>query len=112
MVTRRGFLAGLGSAAVVFGFDPVSRRWIAEAQAGPFDHVPPLDGTLVTDPASLAPYANDAGSIVHNTPIAVLRPGSVRDIQRMIRFSRRHHIKVAVRGQGHTTFGQSQVQGG
>jgi cytokinin dehydrogenase len=112
MVTRRGFLAGLGSAAVVFGFDPVSRRWITEAQAAPFDHVPPLDGELVTDPASLAPYANDAGSIVHNTPNAVLRPGSVRDIQRMIRFCRFRHIKVAVRGQGHTTFGQSQVQGG
>jgi cytokinin dehydrogenase len=112
MVSRRGFLAGLGSAAVVFGFDPVSRRWIAEAQAAPFDDIPPLDGTLVTDPASLAPYANDAGSIVHNTPVAVLRPGSVRDIQRMIRFCRRHHVKVAVRGQGHTTFGQSQVQGG
>jgi FAD/FMN-containing dehydrogenase len=112
MVTRRGFLAGLGSAALVFGFDPVTRRWISVAEAAPFDHIPDLDGTLVTDPASLAPYATDAGSIIHNTPIAVLHPGSVRDIQKMVRFSRRHCIKVAVRGQGHTTFGQSQVEGG
>jgi FAD/FMN-containing dehydrogenase len=74
--------------------------------------VPDLDGTLVTDPASLAPYATDSGSMIHNTPIAVLHPGSVKDIQKMVRFCRRHHIKVAVRGQGHTTFGQSQVEGG
>jgi cytokinin dehydrogenase len=112
MVTRRGFLAGLGSAALVFGFDPVNRRWISEAQAAPFHHLPPLDGSIVTDPASLAHYAQDAGSIVHNTPIAVLIPGSVRDIQKMVRFCRRFCIKVAIRGQGHTTFGQSQVDGG
>ena len=30
----------------------------------------------------------------------------------MICFCRRHRIKVAARGQGHTTFGQAQVDGG
>jgi cytokinin dehydrogenase len=30
----------------------------------------------------------------------------------MVQFCRRHRIKVATRGQGHTTFGQSQVDGG
>jgi len=112
MVSRRGLLAGLGSAALVFGFDPVSRRWIAVAEAAPFDHIPSLDGSIVTDPASLAPYATDSGSMVHNTPIAVLIPGSVRDIQKMVKFCRHHCIKVAVRGQGHTTFGQSTAEGG
>ena len=34
-------------------------------------------------------------------------PGSVDDIAAMIRFCRRHDIKVATRGQAHTTFGQS-----
>jgi len=112
MVTRRAFLAGLGSAALVFGFDPVNRRWISEAHAAPFDRLPRLDGSIVTDPASLAAYARDAGNIVHNTPIAVLRPGSVRDIQRMLRFCKQRRIQVAARGQGHTTFGQAQVAGG
>ena len=46
------------------------------------------------------------------TPVAVLRPGSVNDISVMIRFCKRHRIKVAARGQGHTTFGQAQVDGG
>jgi len=111
-ITRREVLAGLGSAVAVFGFDPVSRRWIATAEAAPFDHVPALDGSIVTDPAFLAPYATDSGSIVNNPPIAVLIPGSVSDIQKMIRYCRRHDIKVAVRGQGHTTFGQSTALGG
>jgi FAD/FMN-containing dehydrogenase len=112
MVSRREFLAGLGSATVVFGFDPVRRSWISEAQAAPFDHLPPLDGTVETDPSVLAPYVTDSGTMVHKTPIAVLFPGSVRDIQKMVRFCRRHNIKVAARGQGHTTFGQALVEAG
>jgi len=114
MTGRRLFLQGAG-AAVVFGFDASRRRWVSSADAGhgfPFDRVPPLDGVLVTDPTSLAGAARDVGEIVHDTPVAVLRPGSVEDIQKMIRFCRRFRIKAAARGQGHTTFGQAQVEGG
>jgi cytokinin dehydrogenase len=115
MLSRRHVLGGLG-AALVFGFDPVSRGWVAEAQArgghSPFDRLPELDGMVSTDPATTAPYGTDSGSIVHNAPVAVLFPGSVSDIQKMVRFCRRHCISVACRGQGHTVFGQSQVAGG
>lgn len=119
MLSRRRMLAGMGG-ALVLGFDPAARGWIATARAGhrhprgcePFDRLPELDGMVTTDPAAVAPYASDAGSIVHKTPIAVLFPGSVTDIQKMVRFCRRHRISVACRGQGHTTFGQSQVEGG
>ena len=45
-------------------------------------------------------------------PIAVLQPGSVNDIVRMVRFAREHHIRVAARGQGHSTQGQAQVDAG
>ena len=41
----------------------------------------------------------------------MLRPGSVRDIQQMIRYCRRYDIEVAVRGQAHTMFGQSLSPG-
>ena len=44
--------------------------------------------------------------------MAVLLPGSVNDIQKMVRFCANHCIAVGARGQGHTTFGQSQVGGG
>ena len=77
MVSRRAVLSGLGAAAFVFGFDPVARSWISEAQAATFDHVPPLDGQLTTDPTALAPYGEDVGKIIFHTPLAVLLPGSV-----------------------------------
>ena len=48
---------------------------------------------------------------MHVTPCAVLRPGSVDDIAAMISFCRRYDIKVATRGQAHTTFGQSLSPG-
>ena len=112
MISRRQVLAGIGAVAVS-GFNPVARTWVSVAHAtGSLDRVPPLDGTLLTDPASLAPYATDAGSAIHNTPVAVLRPGSVEDIAKMVRYCRRYHIPVGARGQGHTTFGQSQVLAG
>jgi cytokinin dehydrogenase len=112
MTTRRAVVAGFGAAAIVFGFDPVARSWIAEAQAAPFDRVPDLDGQLLTDPASVAPYGNDLGNLVHHTPLALLIPGSVSDIQKMVRFCKTRGIKVAARGQGHATFGQAQAEGG
>src|SRR3954470_10134717 len=58
MTTRRAVVAGLGAAAIVFRFHPATRGWISEAQAAPFDHVPDLDGELVTDPTSVAPFGN------------------------------------------------------
>jgi cytokinin dehydrogenase len=112
MITRRHLLGGLGATLVV-GFNPTSHRWVTVAEASPsFDRIPRLDGVLLTDPASLAADAVDIGNIVHDSPVAVLRPGSVEDIRKMIEFSRRRGIKVGARGQGHTTFGQSQVLGG
>jgi cytokinin dehydrogenase len=114
VLTRRGFLAGLGATAVVVGFEPVQRIWVSSAAATThprFEHIPPLDGTLLLDPASRQADSRDLGRIVEQVPYAVLRPGSVRDIQKMIWFCRRYGIKVATRGQGHTTHGQGLVQG-
>lgn len=112
MVTRRNVLAGMGAAALVYGFDPIERTWVADAHARGSAPLPALDGTVVTDPATLATYADDVGNIVRKIPRAVLLPASVDDIQAMVRYAKRHGIKVAARGQGHTTFGQSQVENG
>ncbi|MGH9901258.1 MAG: FAD-binding protein, partial [Pyrinomonadaceae bacterium] len=76
-----------------------------------FEHAPPLDGVLYTDLATRERDATDKGNIIRRTPCAVLRAGSVDDIQKMVRFCRRHHIKVAARGQGHTTHGQGLTCG-
>ncbi|NLU72595.1 FAD-binding protein [Streptomyces sp. HNM0575] len=116
--SRRTALYGLAGAAAVVGFDPGSRAWATERTVrrrppgGGFEHVPPLDGELLTDDASRDAAAEDFGHIVHRRPAAVLRPGSVDDVVAMVRFCRRHRIPVAPRGQGHATFGQAQTEGG
>ncbi len=109
---RRAFLTGAAAAAVV-SLDPAGLGWVTEADADPRGiAVPGLDGELVTDEASRTEAADDYGNIVHRMPVAVLRPGSVQDIVKMVRFANAHRLQVAMRGQGHSTFGQAQVRAG
>lgn len=111
-ISRRSILKGAIAGAVVLGFDPLARSWITAASAQPGIELPPLDGVLLTDPATLTAAADDFGHIVHRLPIAVLKPGSVKDIVHMVRYARRQGLKIGARGQGHTAFGQSQVEAG
>jgi cytokinin dehydrogenase len=115
-VSRRHMLGLLGSGglALAAGFDPIGRRWVTHAEAGQcpsFIDAPRLHGTLLLDAASREADSRDKGNIVHRTPCAVLRPGSVQDIQKMIVYCRRFDLKVATRGQAHTTFGQALSPG-
>lgn len=110
---RRAFLAGV-SALAVSAFDPARRGWLTSADAarrGPIP-VPPLDGELTVDPAALAEAADDFGHLVSRQPVAVLRPGSAADVRKMVRYAHENGLKVAMRGQGHSTYGQCQVAGG
>jgi len=114
-IPRRSLLKGILATSVVVGFDLAGRSWVTHASGGAgadFSELPPLDGTLTTDPAALAAAADDFGHIIHRTPVAVLRPGSVEDVVKVVRFARRHDIRVAGRGKGHTAFGQSQADAG
>ena len=98
--------------AAVIGFHGGLGTWVTASadggSASPFDEVPRLDGSLLLDDATRRAYAQDFGQIVSEEPIAVLRPGSVEDISRMLRFAGRHGIRVVGRGAAHTVFGQSQ----
>jgi cytokinin dehydrogenase len=112
---RRQFLTATAAALLVVAFDPLNGVWVTEAQAAVPSGavaVPDLDGELVLDPAALAAAADDYGHLVHRTPVAVLRPGSVQDVVRMVRYANRNSITVAMRGQGHSTNGQSQAGAG
>src|SRR3712207_4416684 len=114
-LSRRSFVKTLGIGALVVGFEPLTGAWVTSAQAASgsaFARVPPLDGTLHLDGKTRAAYADDFGHIVHERPLAVLKPGSVKDISRMVTFARRYGIRITARGQGHTTFGQSQIKAG
>jgi len=106
---RRTFLAD----AAVVAFDPATSRWLTDVpeNAGAV-RIPHLDGELVADDAALDEAATDYGHLVHRRPRAVLRPGSVHDVVTVVRFANEHGLTVAVRGQGHSTFGQAQAPGG
>src|SRR5690606_49930 len=93
-LSRRKLLQAFTAGAVVLGFDPRSRSWVTEADAGrghgnghghgpgrpprdPLERVPHLDGQLVVEAAALAEAADDFGHMISRQPLAVLRPGSV-----------------------------------
>jgi cytokinin dehydrogenase len=115
-LSRRQIIQTFAAGATVIGFDPINARWVSSASAQvesePFNELPPLQGTLHLDEPTRNTYAQDFGQIVHEYPLAVLKPGSALDIQRMLRFAQRHRILVVGRGRGHTAFGQSQVRAG
>ena len=111
---RRDFLAGSAAAAALVAFDRAGGRWLtaAEAKGNADAHpIPALDGTLRTDLAARAESATDMGRIERVLPWAVLFPGSVGDIQKMVRFCREHGIRVSQRGQHHSMHGQSLSPG-
>src|SRR5918997_6172129 len=109
-VLRRSVAAG----ALVIGFDVSARGWATAAdRPGQLARgFPRFDGVLHTDIAATAAAAQDFGHIVRRRPLAVLEPGSVDDIVRLIGFARRLRISVAARGQGHSVYGQAQVDAG
>lgn len=115
--SRRTFLCGALAGTAVVGFDLGLRSWVSAAD---LDHrattlaedFPDFDGVLLLDASSLAVAADDFGHLVHRQPLAVLKPGSVNDVEKLIRFARSNHIQVAARGQSHSTQGQAQVEAG
>jgi cytokinin dehydrogenase len=113
--TRRDFIKSIAVGSIIVGFNPLSRSWVTQAHAGNdfmFKRLPHLDGVLRTDDEALAAAAVDYGRFVRRQPLAVLEPGSVRDIARIVRFANKHDLRIAVRGQGHSIYGQSLVAGG
>ncbi|PTL85784.1 FAD-binding protein [Vitiosangium sp. GDMCC 1.1324] len=110
---RRTLLQGALVAAVTV-FNPLQRSWAASPSPESIS-LPPLDGALLVDPATRSAAAEDYGHIVHQQPWAVLVPGSVEDIVKMVRFARTHGLKVAGArgiGESHSTQGQAQVEAG
>jgi FAD/FMN-containing dehydrogenase len=113
-LTRRAFLASVTSAALIVGFNPRTRSWITRAHAAQpgWDQLPKLDGALLLDETSRNALASDGGQYFHRVPLAVLRPLSTEDIVKTVQFANTHALKVAVRGQGHSQYGQTLVEGG
>jgi FAD/FMN-containing dehydrogenase len=98
---------------MIVGFDPELRAWVGESDAmRPFERLPGLDGALFFDDQTRESMAQDVGLNVRRVPAAVLKPGSVDDVVRMVRYANSHDLRIAMRGQGHSQYGQSLVEGG
>lgn len=115
-LSRRKFikLAAAVSGATIGGFDLRARSWVTQAQAQTpsFQSVPKLDGALLFDEASRQAIAVDRGNLFHRIPAAVLRPGSVQDVITMVQYANQHALKIAIKGQGHSVYGQTQAEAG
>lgn len=115
MIDRRSILSGLVAGVAAWAFDPGTLSWVTEAEAATRAHlprVPALDGQLLLDPEALAGAADDLGHIVQRFPVAVLRPKSIDDIQKIVAYGNEHGLQIGVRGAGHSAFGQAQVRAG
>lgn len=123
-LSRRNLLKGIAAGVTVVGWSALDRAWIpagaSEAARAGVQRLPPLDGTVEMSPAALAAFSGDFGRLVTGTPTAVLRPGSVKDIVKMVRYARRNGLTIAMNGQSgtddgresHSNFGQALVPGG
>jgi len=84
----------------------------AVATLGSEQDLPPVTGELTTDPAAQSATADDFGHIVHRTPQYVLKPASAADISATVAWAASQGLKVAARGQGHSTYGRPMVPDG
>jgi len=109
-ISRRDFGKRLAGGAALLVLQPAS-SYPAAAQSLRND-LKDLKGELSFDDAVLQSAADDFGHVVHKKPVAVLRPGDAQDIAKLVQFANREGLKVAMRGQGHSFFGQTQVEGG
>ena len=113
-ISRRDFARRLASGAALLALQPSCSSLSPSLPTGQLlrNDLTDLSGTLLFEDAARQAAANDFGRIVHRLPIAVLKPGSAQDIVKLVQFANRHGLKVAMRGQGHSFFGQTQVEGG
>jgi cytokinin dehydrogenase len=112
--TRRS-LAKLAAATVLLIGSAKPRAAWAQCAATPTvapGDLPRFDGDLVLDDTARLAAARDNGGHVQRLPAAVLKPRSVDDVVRAVTYANKRGLKIAMRGQGHSQYGQSQVDGG
>jgi cytokinin dehydrogenase len=121
-LSRRSVLKHLAAGVTVVGWSARDRSWVAAGHDNQAEVavLPPLDGTVETGPEVVARFGGDFGRLVTGRPTAVLRPGSVQDIVKMVRYARRHQLSIAMNGQSgtagelesHSNYGQALVPAG
>jgi FAD/FMN-containing dehydrogenase len=109
-LTRRSFTE-CATATLLFGGMGELSGFRAQSASLSGD-LPDIEGQLLADDAARQSIAIDWGYHFHNVPLAVLRPKTSTDVARMVAYANKQGIKIAMRGQGHSLSGQSQVGNG
>jgi cytokinin dehydrogenase len=109
-ISRRDFGNRLAGGAALLALQP-AWNYPAAGQSLRND-LKDITGELSFDDAVLQAAADDFGRVVHKKPAVVLRPSDAQDIAKLVQFANRQGIKIAMRGQGHSFFGQTQVADG
>jgi cytokinin dehydrogenase len=107
---RRDFIATLGGAAIFPALWP--RQPAAQQQALQLGELPNLQGQLLVDDAARRSVAIDWGYHFRQIPLAVATPNTSDDVAQIVAYASKQNIKVAMRGQGHSLSGQSQIKNG
>jgi FAD/FMN-containing dehydrogenase len=113
-ISRRLILEGIAGCGLAARLSPVGLSWVAAAKAQSCcpEDVPRLDGDYLVDDAARRSVARDFGRSVYRLPLAVVRPRTVDDVVRIVAYANDNGIKVAMRGQAHSLYGQALVDGG
>lgn len=107
-MSRREFVTTAASGLVSF-VPAACARTVSEASRAVPHKWPRVHGTWLDQMPTRAEFGMDAGNMELGVPNVVLRPGSANYVLRAVRFARQHDIKLAMRGLGHTHYGQSLV---
>ena len=113
--SRRLFLqraATSGATIAAFGVSlpPSAAQGVNQPEA--LQGLPALDGSIVQDDAAIRAAGRDGGGMAQRRPRAVLKPGSVEDIVKIVRHANQRGVPIVMRGRGHARYGQSLVEGG
>ena len=109
---RRQILNILIKSSLALGLDFSNKYRMQSAIASPIQTITSLNDILDNDAEVKKIVADDFGHIISKSPKAVIKPNSAEDVIKTIQFARQNKIKIAARGQGHSTYGQSQVENG
>jgi cytokinin dehydrogenase len=105
--SRRSFLRACGLILPVLATEqrPPSRTPFARPLSE-------ISGELLTEDQARRAASDDWGHAVARSPVAVVRPASIEDVARVVRYGNAHRIPIVMRGRGHCAYGQAQVNRG
>ncbi|SFC05242.1 FAD-binding protein [Pseudoalteromonas denitrificans] len=117
-LSRRHFLKKVAIGGIAVGFNLQNKSWATTQDLENYssntfaEDFPDFEGELITDITQLTQEADDFGHIHQYISQAILKPATYQDIIKMVKFANNYDLKIAVKGQGFSTNGETQTQAG